>query len=105
MTATLTRADQRMAALKRANDTRISRGHLKKDLNEGRVSTEDVLTNIPEYARTMRVYEFLTSLKRIGEIKAAHILRDLGVGQTRRLCDLTARQRGLLILSLGRQTC
>lgn len=107
MTATMTqsRIDQREAALERANAIRSARGRMKKDLNAGRISTKHVLTELPEYAETMRVAEFLVSLRRIGQVKAGEILHELGVGQTRRLCDLTARQRGLLILNLGRRGC
>jgi len=36
--------DQRMEALKRANDIRVRRAKLKKDLKDGRVQTASVLS-------------------------------------------------------------
>ena len=39
--------DQRMEALKRANDIRVKRAQLKKDLKDGRVSIEKILPRLP----------------------------------------------------------
>src|SRR5205823_3840398 len=41
--------DQRMEALKRANDIRVKRAQLKKDLKSGSVSIEQILGEPPEY--------------------------------------------------------
>ena len=47
--APLRSLDQRMDALKRANDVRVKRAKLKKDLKEGKVQIEKILDNPPEY--------------------------------------------------------
>src|SRR5439155_164465 len=41
--------DQRMEALKRANDIRVRRARLKKELKDGRVQIEQLLSNHAEY--------------------------------------------------------
>jgi guanylate kinase len=49
--------DQRMEALKRANDIRVRRARLKKDLKDGRVQIEQILSNPPEYVSTAKVFD------------------------------------------------
>ena len=45
--APLRSLDQRMDALKRANDVRVKRAKLKKDLKDGKVKIETILGNPP----------------------------------------------------------
>ena len=47
--------DQRMEALKRANDIRVRRARLKRDLKDGRVQIDQILSNPPEYVFRSRV--------------------------------------------------
>ena len=47
--APLRSLDQRMEALKRANDIRVRRAQLKKDLKAGDARIEEILSNPPEY--------------------------------------------------------
>ena len=42
-----------MDALKRANDVRVKRAKLKKDLKEGKVRIEQILGSPPEYVSTV----------------------------------------------------
>src|SRR5437588_11519587 len=44
--------DQRMDALRRANDIRVRRAKLKKDLKDGRARIEEILGDPPEYVST-----------------------------------------------------
>ena len=53
--APLRSLDQRMEALKRANDIRVRRAKLKKDLKDGRVGIEAILLEPPEYVSTAEV--------------------------------------------------
>src|SRR5712671_7456308 len=53
--APLRSLDQRMDALKRANDVRVRRAKLKKDLKDGRVRIETILGAPPEYVSTAKV--------------------------------------------------
>ena len=40
--------DQRMEALRRANDIRVKRAQLKRDLKDGQASIEEILRKPPE---------------------------------------------------------
>ena len=54
--------DQRMEALKRANDIRVRRAQPKKDLKDGRVSIEEILNAPPEYVSTAKVFDILMAV-------------------------------------------
>ena len=47
--------DQRMEALQRANDIRVRRAQLKRDLKDGHVQIESILLDPPEYVSTAKV--------------------------------------------------
>ena len=51
--------DQRMDALKRANDIRTARAKLKKDLKANRASINTILLDPPEYVMTAKVFDML----------------------------------------------
>ena len=72
--------DQRMEALKRANDIRVRRARLKKDLKDGHVQIEQILSNPPEYVSTAKVFDMLMAVPKFGRVKAARFLRVQGVG-------------------------
>jgi hypothetical protein len=44
-----------MEALKRANEIRVRRAQLKKDLKDGRLHIEEVLRDPPEYVGTAKL--------------------------------------------------
>ena len=48
-----------MQALRRANEIRVKRAKLKKDLKAGTVQTETILKNPPEYVETAKVFDIL----------------------------------------------
>src|SRR5213082_2925377 len=66
--------DQRMEALKRANDIRVRRAQLKKDLKDGRVSIEKILLDPPEYVSTAKVFDMLMAVPKLGRVKATRFL-------------------------------
>ena len=66
--------DQRMDALKRANDVRVRRAQLKKDLKEGKVRIEQILGKPPEYVSTAKVIDILMAVPKFGRVKAARFL-------------------------------
>ena len=66
--------DQRMDALKRANDIRVRRAQLKKDLKNGKVKIEAILGDPPEYVSTAKVFDMLMAVPKFGRVKAARFL-------------------------------
>ncbi len=89
--------DQRMEALKRANDIRVRRAQLKKDLKDGRVQIEDVLVSPPEYVSTAKVFDMLMAVPKFGRVKAAKLLNQCRISQSKTVGGLSERQRTELI--------
>src|ERR1700686_1187664 len=69
--------DQRMEALKRANDIRVKRAQLKKDLKLGTVSIEQILGEPPEYVSTAKVFDMLMAVPKFGRASPISPLRCL----------------------------
>ena len=89
--------DQRMEALKRANDIRVRRAQLKKDLKDGRVQIEEVLVSPPEYVSTAKVFDMLMAVPKFGRVKAAKLLNQCRISQSKTVGGLSERQRTELI--------
>src|SRR5438270_7459331 len=95
--APLRSLDQRMDALKRANDVRVRRAKLKKDLKDGRVRIETILGNPPEYVSTAKVIDILMAVPKFGRVKAARFLNTCRISQSKTVGGLSDRQRAELI--------
>jgi hypothetical protein len=89
--------DQRMDALKRANDVRVRRAKLKKDLKEGKVRIDQILGNPPEYVSTAKVIDILMAVPKFGRVKAARFLNTCRISQSKTVGGLSDRQRTELI--------
>jgi hypothetical protein len=95
--APLRSLDQRMEALKRANDIRVRRAQLKKDLKTGSVSIDDILRQPPEYVSTAKVFDILMAVPKFGRVKAARFLNQCRISQSKTVGGLSERQRAELI--------
>jgi hypothetical protein len=89
--------DQRMEALKRANDIRVKRAQLKKDLKAGAVQVEAILSDPPEYVETAKVFDMLMAVPKFGRVKAARFLNQCRISQSKTVGGLSERQRAELI--------
>jgi hypothetical protein len=89
--------DQRMEALQRANDVRVKRAKLKKDLKTGRVRVEEVLSDPPEYVGTAKVFDMLMAVPKFGRVKAARFLNQCRISQAKTVAGLSDRQREELV--------
>ena len=95
--APLRSLDQRMEALRRANDIRVKRAKLKKNLKDGRVSIEQILREPPEYVSTAKVFDMLMAVPKFGRVKAARFLNQCRISQSKTVGGLSERQRAELI--------
>ena len=95
--APLRSLDQRMEALKRANDIRVKRAKLKKDLKDGQVSIEAIIRDPPEYVSTAKVFDMLMAVPKFGRVKAARFLNQCRISQSKTVGGLSERQRAELI--------
>jgi hypothetical protein len=89
--------DQRMEALQRANDVRVKRARLKKDLKTGRVRVEEILADPPEYVGTAKVFDMLMAVPKFGRVKAARFLNQCRISQAKTVAGLSDRQREELV--------
>jgi hypothetical protein len=88
--------EQRLGALRLANEIRSARAQLKKDLASGKIELAQILAQ-PECLRTARVRDVLLALPKIGSVKAGRILADCGIAHSKTLGGLTERQRTELL--------
>src|SRR5215212_6301228 len=100
--APLRSLDQRMEALRRANEVRVERARLKKDLKVGDVTIEDVLLNPPDYLLTAKVFDMLVAVPKFGRVKATRFLNQCRISQSKTVGGLSERQRSELIQLLQR---
>jgi hypothetical protein len=100
--APLRSLDQRMEALRRANEIRVRRAQLKKDLKAGTVKIEDILGDPPEYVETAKVIDILMAVPKFGRVKAARFLNQCRISQSKTVGGLSERQRAELVSLLRR---
>jgi len=86
-----------MDALRRANDVRVRRAQLEKDLKEGKVKIEQILCNPPEYVSTAKVIDILMAVPKFGRVKATRFLNTCKISPSKTVGGLSDRQRGELI--------
>jgi hypothetical protein len=89
--------EQRLRALRLANEIRSARAQLKRDLASGKIELAQILAQPPECVRTARVRDVIVALPRIGSVKAGRILADCGIAHSKTLGGLTERQRTELL--------
>ena len=89
--------DQRLRALRQANEIRSHRAALKKELASGHVRIEDVLAQPPAYAKTAKVQDLLLAVPKVGPARAARFLSHCRIPPSKTVAGMTERQRGELI--------
>jgi hypothetical protein len=89
--------EQRLGALQQANEIRLARAKLKKDLALGKLELAQILACPPACVRTARVRELLLVLPKIGSVKAGRILTQCGIAHSKTLAGLTDRQQAELL--------
>ena len=87
---------QHMQALQRANEVRLARAELKRNIGLGTVSVAEVILMCPWEAASMTIAELLTSQRRWGTTRASKFLAGIGMPETKTVGSMTDRQRGLL---------
>lgn len=87
----------RLDALNRANDVRMLRAQLKRDLIRGRVSMRSILLDPPESVQTAGVYDMLLAIPRCGRVRATKLLAQCAIPTNTTVGELSQRQRDCLI--------
>ena len=91
-----------MDALRRANDIRVRRAKLKRELKDGRARISEILSNPPEYVATAKVFDMLLAVPKFGRVKAGRFLTQARISQSKTVGGLSDRQRTELIGLLKR---
>ena len=89
--------DQRMDALRRANEIRSLRAQLKKDLKSGALAVDAVIESPPDYVLTAKVFDMIVAAPKYGKVKATRLLNQCRISQGKTLGGLSERQRGELV--------
>lgn len=90
---------QRMRALSRANAVRIGAAQLRRELGAGTISLADALED--ERAQPVEIFALLYAQRRWGPRRVRSLLNRVMIGEHRRVRDLTARQRAVLVERAG----
>lgn len=89
--------------LDRANEVRIQRAALKRELGLGEIHIADLLAEIPEWADSMRLLDVLKALPRMGRKNANRAMRVAQASELTTLERLSDRQEELLLEHFQRQ--
>lgn len=89
-----------MAALRAANEIRVRRARMKRDLRDGTVSAVELAERPPEWLTTMKVTDFLDSLPQMGPTRRRRLMVACRIADTKTLGYITDRQRYVLLVAL-----
>jgi hypothetical protein len=95
--------DQRMRALRKANDIRTARAQLKRDLKAGKARIETLLLDPPEYVLSAKAIDMILAVPKYGRVKANRILSHCRISPSKTIGGLSERQRAELVVQLRRR--
>ena len=102
--ATVAHSSQSMEALTTANLGRTDAARAKRRIRDGGYQEAcEILLREPESIASMRVYQFLEAVPKLGEVKARKILVRRQIWPLKRVGELTMRQRQVLALDVSFQ--
>ena len=91
---------QCMKALARANEVRLARAALKREIAAGSCDITAVISESPWQAQSMSLTELLCSQRRWGRARSHKLLASIGLNEAKKLGTLTVRQRRVLVGAL-----
>jgi hypothetical protein len=94
--------EQRMRALRRANEIRTARAQLKRDLKGGKAQIEKLLLDPPEYVMSAKAFDMILAVPKYGRVKANKILTQCRISPSKTIGGLSERQRAELVHMLRR---
>lgn len=88
---------QSLKALASANEVRLARMELKREVFAGHVKVADVLM-CPESwpVASMPIFALVAAQNRWGRARTLRLMRECGISETKRIGEATERQRLLL---------
>jgi hypothetical protein len=98
--ATIAPAPQHLRALARANEVRLARAELKRQVAEGEITAAHVILECPWEAASMTVSDLLTSQRRWGSTRCRKLLQAIPMSENKTIGSMTERQRRALAAML-----
>lgn len=95
--------EQRTEALRRANEVRIARGALKRQIRGGAIHIIEVLADPPAAAAGMKVRDLLLAQKFRGPAHVQKLMNQTRISYGKTIGGLTSRQRDELIAAIARR--
>jgi hypothetical protein len=98
-------AEQRAGALAVATAARAARAQARADLKSGRLSLSELLerADADQQLAAMRVTALLAALPGYGKVRAAALLSELRIADSRRLRGLGPHQRAALLQRMAQR--
>lgn len=84
---------QHLRALAHANEIRLARAQVKRDIKSGDMKVREVLLETPACCLSMSIGALLMSQNRWGKLRTRRALAEMGLGELRQVGALTLRQR------------
>ena len=100
-TASASGGDQHLRALERANEVRLARAELKRQIASEEISASQVILDCPWEAASMSISDLLMCQRRWGRARCRRLLVSLGVPENKQIGTLTERQRSAVSAVLG----
>jgi hypothetical protein len=94
--ATIAPAPQHLRALARANEVRLARAELKRQVGDGEITAAHVILECPWEAASMTVSDLLTSQRRWGTTRCRKLLASVPMSENKTVGSMTERQRQAL---------
>jgi hypothetical protein len=88
---------QRTDALAKAAQVRTERSEIKGRLKAGTVTLAEILADEGDTVGKMKVTALIEALPGVGKVRAARIMADLGIAESRRVRGLGEKQRAGLL--------
>lgn len=95
-------AEDRKKALEKAAAARHARAELRENVKAGKVTLAEVLSSEDPIAKRLKVSTLIESLPGYGKARAAKLMEELGISESRRVQGLGVRQREELLNRLGK---
>jgi len=99
-TAVKTFEPQRLRALERANEIRLARAAIKRQIAGGEVTAAEIILECPDAVCSWPVGDLLMSQRRWGTTRCRKFLSRNHIVETKPIGSLTDRQRQILVAAL-----
>ena len=96
------RHEQRTKALAAANELRLYRAEVKRDIGIGATDPVLPLMEHDPKLETMRIEEYLLAIPKIGRSRIDILRRTVGIRPETQMGNLTDRQRDALVMWVGK---